>query len=168
MTRLVDIDIVGTAINFEEGEYLMTLNNKENGLGYTIGKTNWYMKTLLNNLLKDGFNITNEQWIVLKVISSNPAASQTEIAEISLKDKTNITRILDLLEKSSLIVRRRDENDRRMNRIHITEKGTNKLEEVYPVTQKTEKICTSSLNKKQVKELVKTLDAICIEIKKEL
>ena len=92
-------------------------------LGYAIGKTNWYMKTLINKLLREeGCNITTEQWLVLKVIAANPSVSQTEIAEKSQKDKTNITRIIDLLEKSDYIERQRDENDRRMYRIHLTKK----------------------------------------------
>jgi MarR family transcriptional regulator, organic hydroperoxide resistance regulator len=147
----------------------MAKNNREKSLGYAIGRTNWYIKTLLNKFLKEeGLSITNEQWIVLKVISANPDVSQTEIAEISLKDKTNITRILDLLEKSAYIKRLRDDRDRRMNRIHITQQGKKILKAVNPVTQKTDEICTHALNKKEVKELIKTLDAICIEIKDKL
>ncbi|MCP4021109.1 MAG: MarR family transcriptional regulator [Desulfobacteraceae bacterium] len=126
------------------------------------------MKTLLNKLLKEGFNITNEQWLVLKVILENPAVSQTKIAEKSLKDKTNITRILDLLEKSSYIERRRDDRDRRMNRIHITEQGKKILKAVNPVTQKTDGICKHSLDKKQVKELIQSLNTICKSIENEL
>ncbi len=147
----------------------MTINGYEKSLGYAIGKTNWYLKTLVNKFLKEGeCGITNEQWLVLKVISANPAVSQTEIAEKSLKDKTNITRILDLLEKSACIERRRDDKDRRMYRIHITKQGKKVLKTVNPITQKIDKICTHSLNKNAVKELIESLDAICDSIKDEL
>lgn len=146
----------------------MTKKN-DYSIGYAIGKTSWYMKTLLNKVLKEeGFSITNEQWTVLKVINETPSLSQTEIAEKSLKDKTNITRILDLLEKSSWIERRRDENDRRMNRIHITEQGKEILAAVKPVTGKTDEICKKSLSKKEVNELIKSLDKICSGIKEKL
>lgn len=147
----------------------MTDNRKDNSLGYAIGKTNWYIKTLLSNLLKkEGLSITNEQWIVLKIISKNPGVSQTEIAEESLKDKTNITRILDLLEKGALIERHRDSSDRRMNRIYITDQGKRTLITISPVIQKTDEICTQSLTQKDIKELIKTLDVICMGIKNQL
>ncbi|MCP3921750.1 MAG: MarR family transcriptional regulator [Desulfobacterales bacterium] len=147
----------------------MAKNNNEISLGYALGRTNWYLKTLLNKLFKEeGLNITNEQWVVLKVIYINPALSQTEIAEKSLKDKTNITRILDLLEKSTWIERRKDDKDRRMNRILITKQGKKILKAVDPIVQKTNEICTHSLNKKEVKELIKSLDTVCIGIKNEL
>ena len=147
----------------------MPANNKGKAIGYAIGKTNWYLKALLNKLLREEqCGITNEQWLVLKVIDANPAASQTEIAQKSLKEKTNITRIIDLLEKNGFIERRRDEKDRRMYRIHATEKGQKVLMTVNPITQKTEEICVQSLNKKQIKEVIDSLDAICESIKKEL
>lgn len=143
------------------------VNNKS--LGYAIGKTNWYLKTLLNKLLKEEeCGITNEQWLVLKVIDANPAVSQTEIADKSQKDKTNITRILDLLEKKGCIERRRDESDRRMYRIHATKQGKNLLESVNPITKMTEDICTQSLNDKQVKDLIASLDAVCESVRKAL
>ncbi len=145
------------------------MNNSEFSLGYAIGKTNWYMKTLLNKLLKEGeCGVTNEQWIVLKVIDANPAVSQTEIAEKSQKDKTNITRILDLLEKNACIERRKDDNDRRIYRIHITEHGKDVLKSVSPVTSKTDEICNQPFDEKKISELTESLDAICDRIKKEL
>lgn len=140
----------------------MTKTPQQNSVGYSIGKTNWYLKTLLNKFLKEEeFGITNEQWIVLKVILENPGASQTEIAEKSLKDKTNITRILDLLEKSAWIERRRDDRDRRMNRIHITGQGRQILKAVHPVTRKIDDVCTRHLTREEADALMRSLDAVC-------
>ncbi len=148
---------------------IMKKNNSEKSLGYAIGKTNWYLKSLLNKLLKEeDCGITNEQWLVLKVVDANPAVSQTEIAEISRKDKTNITRILDLLEKSKCIERRKDDRDRRMYRIHITAHGEKILGKVNPITRKTDEICTHSLSKKEILALIESLDAVCDRVKKEL
>lgn len=147
----------------------MLKSSNEKSLGYAVGKTNWYLKTLLNKLLREEeCGITNEQWLVLKVIAANPAVSQTEIADKSQKDKTNITRIIDILEKKGYIERQRDEIDRRMYRIHATDTGKKLLKAVNPITQRTEEICTQSLNKKQVRELIKALDTVCDSIKKEL
>jgi MarR family transcriptional regulator, organic hydroperoxide resistance regulator len=147
----------------------MPKSSSEYSLGYAIGKTNWYMKTLLNKLLReDKCGITNEQWFVLKMINENPGSSQTEIAEKSQKDKTNITRILDILENNAYVERRRDDRDRRMYRIHLTAEGKKVLKAVIPVTQKTEEICTHSLNKKQITEIIKLLDSVCANIKQEL
>lgn len=147
----------------------MSTSSNEKSLGYAIGKTNWYLKTLINRLLREEeCSITTEQWLVLKVIDTNPGMSQTEVAEKSQKEKTNITRIIDLLEKSCCIERRKDERDRRFYRIHATEEGKKVLKTVTPITQKTEEICTRSLNKKQIKEIIDSLNVVCDSIKKEL
>lgn len=147
----------------------MDRTSNKNSLGYAIGKTNYYLKTLINKLLKqEKCGITNEQWLVLKVIDANPEMTQTEIAEKSQKDKTNITRIIDLLEKNGFVVRRRDEIDRRMYRICATEDGKKVLKSVNPITQKTEEICNQALSQEQVKEIIISLDAVCDSIKREL
>lgn len=170
LTNIVAIYIVAMAIVFTATTSWDCMTNyNDNSLGYAIGRTNWYLKTLLNKILKaEGFGITNEQWLVLKVIREYPAASQTEIAELSQKDKTNITRILDLLEKSAYIERRRDDRDRRMNRIYITEQGKKILTAINPVTQKINEICTQSLNEKEVDELIRSLDVVCNSIRSQL
>ena len=147
----------------------MSKNNNALSIGYAIGKTNWYLKTLINKLLREEqCRITNEQWLVLKVIDANPGMSQTEVAEKSQKEKTNITRIIDLLERSGCIERRKDERDRRFYRIHATEEGQEVLKTVVPITEKAEEICTQSLSEKQIKEMIDSLNIVCDSIKKEL
>ena len=147
----------------------MSKSSNELSLGYAIGKTNWYLKTLINKLLREEeCSITNEQWLVLKVVDSNPGMSQTEVAERSQKEKTNITRIIDLLEKSGCVERRKDKRDRRYYRIYATGEGKKVLKMVSPITEKTEEICTQSLSRKQIGEMIALLDTVCDNVKKEL
>jgi DNA-binding MarR family transcriptional regulator len=135
-------------------------------IGYAVGRTNWYMRTLFNTLIREeNINLTNEQWTVLKIISTTPGISQTEIAERSLKDKTNITRILDGLEKKNHIVRDKDENDRRAYKINITKEGKKILKEVEPVLRKIERIIYDSLSKSDIDRVKKLLDSICNNIR---
>ncbi len=147
----------------------MPKNRSELSLGYAIGKSNWYLKTLINKLLREeGCGITSEQWLVLKVIDANPGLSQTEVADKSQKEKTNITRIIDILEKSGCIERRKDERDRRFYRIHATDEGKKVLKTVLPITEKTEAISTQSLSKQQIEETIALLNTVCDSVKKEL
>lgn len=143
----------------------MSTNTDELLLGYAIGKTNWYMKTLINKLLREeGCVLTTEQWLVLKVIDTNPGMSQTEVAEKARKK----TRIIDVLEERGCIERRKDERDRRFYRIHATDEGKKVLKTVNPITERTEAICTRSLNKKEIKKMIALSDNVCAEIKEEL
>ncbi len=176
LTNIVAMHIIGKTTkrvvyltDNSEHNILTGKNGISASLGYSIGKTNWYLKTYINKLLKEGgFTITSEQWLVLKVVSTNPGLSQTEIAEQCMKDKTNITRILDLLEKKGYLIRGRDDADRRMYRINITDQGTQVINAVIPLTQKTDEICAEVLQDEEIKLLVALLEKVCGNVKKNL
>lgn len=46
-----------------------------------------------------GFNITVDQWLVLKNLHEHPEMKQNELAELLSKDNPTFTRIVDLLCK---------------------------------------------------------------------
>lgn len=142
---------------------------ESNALGCTIARTSWYTKSLIAKLLREEESgITYEQWLVLNVIVANPALSQTQIAELSQKDKTNITRLIDVLEKGGFIERRKDDYDRRMYRIYATQAGLNKLKEVEPLLERAEAIITNSLTKEEKEAFIEALNAVCARIEKQL
>jgi MarR family 2-MHQ and catechol resistance regulon transcriptional repressor len=49
-----------------------------------------------------------------------------------LKSTSNITTVLDNLERAGLVRRERDAKDRRVIHVHLTEAGTSKVEAVLP------------------------------------
>jgi len=49
--------------------------------------------------------------------------SQAELAKVSRKDKTNITRMVARLEKKGLVVRQRGDRDSRQQCVHLTPAG---------------------------------------------
>ena len=69
---------------------------------------------------------------MLLKLSGKNKISQKSLAEIVNKDQPTLTRILDILEKKSLIERHPNEKDRRCFVLHITEKGTALKEKIEP------------------------------------
>ena len=138
-------------------------------LGYKLARTNFYQRSLLQSLFKKyDVSITNEQWVVMKIIAGSPGLSQTEIARRSLKDKTNITRILDVLDKSGHIERHRSTTDRRRFEIRLTKKGDAALETVSPAMVEGESILHSGLTPTEVEKLKQLLDKVASGIQKAL
>jgi MarR family transcriptional regulator, organic hydroperoxide resistance regulator len=136
-------------------------------LGYVVAKTNWYMKNYFNkNIKENNLDITPEQWAVLITINKNPGISQSEIAYISLKDKTNVTRILDLLEKKKYIVRNSEKKDRRAYYIYLTYEGENVLKKLIEIADKANNDYISGLQVDQITDLFKILNDICENIEK--
>lgn len=141
--------------------------NIDNSLGFIVAKTNYFMKSYFNKLIKaNDLNITIEQWAIIHAVYYNPGASQTDLARICFKDKTNVTRILDLLVKKGYAVRNIDINDRRSYSITLTYLGEGVLEQLINISDNANKAFISDLKKDDYVELVRTLKTITNSIEK--
>lgn len=141
--------------------------NIDDSLGFIVAKTNYYMKSYFNKLIKDSeLNITTEQWAILNAVYRNPGASQTDLARACLKDKTNVTRILDLLVKKEYVIRTIDSNDRRVYSIVLTDLGESVLEQLVNIADTANKAFITALNQQEYAELVRTLKTITCSIER--
>lgn len=101
---------------------------------YTLEKSiKVYRKFAQNQILKHGYDITIDQWLVLKTMQENKHISQNQIAELVFKDFASITRIIELLVKKKYVQRKIDNNDRRKFVLDITEEGHKIIEKIYPI-----------------------------------
>jgi len=83
------------------------------------------------NELKIG--ITSEQFTVLDTVYCNDGIYQRDLSKLILKDRSNTTRILNVLEKNDFIVRSvGTENNRLVKNIFITDKGKKIIEDNMP------------------------------------
>ncbi len=130
----------------------------EDTLGFLLSKAHQFMKSYFSNLIKTkNLDITVEQWGLLTILDSFPGISQTDIAGLTQTDKTNITRMLDLLEKKEYIERRKDENDRRLYRIHLTPAGAAILKTVIPIAQAVNQISCADFEPREIEILKEML-----------
>jgi len=106
----------------------------DESLGYIINRTALRLKQELYQTFKTkGYNITPEQWAVLNRLWEQEGLSQVELADKTFKDKPNVTRMLDVLEKRNFIFRQRDETDRRAFKVYLTEDGKRLKEKLIPL-----------------------------------
>lgn len=87
-------------------------------------------------LKANGYNITIDQWLVIKAILENPGVSQQELAVMVFKDTASVTRIIDLLVKGGYMTRDTDPADRRKTILAVNEKGIKTIEDVQAVVVK--------------------------------
>lgn len=94
-------------------------------LPYLIEKTSVYIRLKGSLLLNElGADITLEQFITLDAISGCKDLSQRDLAKILLKDRSNVTRILNILEKKELITRTvTNKGNRLVKQPRLTQKG---------------------------------------------
>ena len=115
-----------------------TQYNLEESLGYVIGRAGRSMANRLNhNFEKAGYDVTCEQWAVLMNLWHKNGQSQKDLAGITCKDKTSITRLLDGLEKKNLVVRTPDKKDARQKLIYLTNQGKAFQQELLKLVKQT-------------------------------
>ena len=107
-------------------------------------------KRFVTNAMELGLDISLDQWMVLGPIWQLESASQKELGEICLKDKTNITRIIDTLEKKNLVVRVSDQIDSRVNRVILTNLGKQLFYDVLPVMEKTKEEVRKNIKEEDI------------------
>lgn len=77
-------------------------------------------------------DLTSSQFAVLEALYHLGSLTQGEISQKVLKSGSNMTTVIDNLERDGLVRRKRDANDRRVVHVHLTEAGENKVEAVLP------------------------------------
>jgi DNA-binding MarR family transcriptional regulator len=130
-------------------------------LGFIIYRTALALKAAFQRFLKvNGYEITAEQWGIIRHLGAEEGLSQREIAEKVAKDKPNITRMLDAMEKKHLIFRQADPRDRRKYSVYLTKEGRQLHERLFPLTQELRARVTKHLAPQEIDLLKELLNKI--------
>ena len=78
------------------------------------------------------FGLTHPQFGVLARLRDRDGLTQQELSQGLLLDKSNLCRILTLLEGEGLLERQPDGDDRRVNRVLLTARGRRVLDQAVP------------------------------------
>lgn len=94
----------------------------DESLGFVINRTALVLKKEVEKELRP-LGITAVQFAILKRLWEEDGLSQKQIAERTFKNGAEITLLIDKLASKELVLRERDEQDRRAYRIRLTPKG---------------------------------------------
>lgn len=106
------------------------------------------------------FDITVDQWLILKNLSENDLLSQTELAQMVFKDQPTLTRIIDILVKKGFVQRVPHPLDRRSFQLLLTKEGQSKVEELKPQIASIREKAWENLNKSDFEEFKRILNTI--------
>jgi DNA-binding MarR family transcriptional regulator len=95
---------------------------RDESLGRLIYFTAQEMTNLAEKLLRP-YDLTLEQFHLLKNMDPAAGISQKRLGEVTSKTAANVTRMLDRLAAKDLVVRRNDPTDRRASLVSLTAKG---------------------------------------------
>lgn len=95
------------------------------------------IKALINNeLSKHGINLSKEQVIVLKKLVEKDGRPQQDLAVVTSRDKTSLSRLLATMENKNLLKRKQSHTDKRINLVFITSHGKSEFNKAKPIALK--------------------------------
>lgn len=111
-----------------------------------------------------GFNVTVDQWLVMKHLHENQKLNQKELAELVFKDTPTLTRIIDLLCSKGLVERKVHAEDRRCFQVCLTETGRQKVEELKPQIKDVRLKAWEGLSEQDFNQFKRILDSIYVNL----
>ena len=105
--------------------------------------------------------LTAAQYNVLNVLAdADDGLSQRALGDILVVDRSNITGLLDRLEKSGLVKRTDHPDDRRIYQVSLTSAGRKLWAKVQPLYLKVTAQVTAGLSEKQARDAVAVLKSL--------
>jgi len=99
----------------------MSYNERYN-LIYNMSMTSVSVKdNLRKEFLKNGYDITIDNFAILSRLFEQNNITQNKLCELTCKNKSNLTRILDTMEKKGMVKRNQSPDDRRSFTISLTD-----------------------------------------------
>lgn len=137
------------------------MDEKYNAYSFLLDRTARRVKQYAQQRFKEmGFNITVDQWLVLKQLYENKQIKQNELAERVFKDNPTLTRIIDLLCDKGLAERRMHPGDRRCFMVSLTPKGRKKVNDLLPKIQEVRLKAWDGLSRTDFNQFKRILNTI--------
>lgn len=112
-------------------------------------------------------NITREQLGILLLLSLTDGLYQTQIANILGKDRPNITRMIDILEKKEFIRREKDESNRRILKVFLTQEGRKRADIAKPLKDRMNTAQYKNMTDEEILTLINLLQKVRKNIEDE-
>ena len=126
-------------------------------LGKTVKLVDYRMHEAFNSAKLD---LTKEQMLVLKKLYEKGGLNQNELACLTYRDKSSLARLLSTMESKGYITRRKNEKDRRINDVFITETGQNVYKNSQPVIKKLINTMENGITQDEKKQIIAILKKI--------
>ncbi|MBN2120772.1 MAG: MarR family transcriptional regulator [Candidatus Omnitrophica bacterium] len=133
---------------------------------YTIARSYVFLEQAISNFLSK-YNLTPAKFNILlmaKHRGNGKGLPQNEISKLLLVTTSNITRMVDKLEKDNYVERLAKKGDRRVNLIKITGKGSVLLDEIWPHYETMlDNLIVSQFSDQDKRAMVNLLDRFKVE-----
>lgn len=135
-------------------------------------KVSFSVTSIAETLVKEqiGSDLTNDQHYMLRYINQANSCTSSELSEVFNVKKSAITAIITRMYEKGLIERTRDENDRRVVYLTLTEKGNDMFEKAEDRIHKLVESFINKFDPMEIKQFIETyekLNQVLIESKED-
>src|SRR5579862_9232468 len=114
-----------------------------------------------SRLFFEQWDLSPSQFNVLNLLDSNPEGlSQTDLGRQLLTHRSNITGLVDRLEKRRLVERKDTDTDRRAYRVVLTLQGSSLLKTILPHYRREADDVWAGVESERIAELLAALDHV--------
>ncbi len=136
-----------------------------------IGSLIFITGTLIRGLSSQTFSerdygLTPDQYVILSLLLENDEIMyQRQLAEITFKDRANISRIIDIMHQKGLIEKIPDSNGRKIYKLVVTEKGKELRDKVFPADIELRAMITKNITEEELAITFNTLEKMNLNIR---
>ena len=116
----------------------------------------------INNNTKD-LQISASEYIFLRQMYKNDNMSQEQLSKNLIIDKSATARDIKSLEEKEYIIRKKDDNDKRTNRIKLTKKGIEIKDRLSNLLEEWNNEITSDIDKNLLNTVIDTINKMSIK-----
>ena len=109
-------------------------------------------------LAQPNYNVTFEQLMVLFILEERDGQNIRFLAELTDKERTTMTRMVDGLERRNLVVRVPDKSDGRNKLVYLTHQGRKLTQEVDMIKTDFDSVIFKGLTKSEIGKAVVILN----------
>jgi DNA-binding MarR family transcriptional regulator len=131
--------------------------DKSYGRALGVAYTALY-RHLAKHMKDKSLPITPDQFRVLTHLWQHDGCSQQDLALGSNRDRANITRIIDILEREGIVKRNEHETDRRIYKISLTKKGKDLEKDAADCGQAAIRDALKGISKEDIETCLKVLN----------
>ncbi len=136
-------------------------------LGRSMSELRTFLRQYIQVKIKEnGINITFEMLEVMGCLWKKDGINQQEIADLTLRDKSSMTYLLDNLVKRKMVKRVEDENDRRNKLIYLTKEGNELKEQLHPWVAEVYEMASDDVEINNLKNSILVLNKMIFNLRK--
>ena len=126
-------------------------------MGKTIKALDFYISEQFAN---EGITLTKAQFVLLRVLTRNDGIPQNDLAFITNRDKTSLTRLIHTMERKGFVTRKSSKEDKRINLVFLTKTGKKVIKDANPTLRKINEQVHSELTGEEIESTIETLKKI--------